>query len=52
MARWNFFLKTARRRGISAALLAATPLDVLLQRYPHERRDYPSAGDECATQGA
>ena len=55
MARWNFFLETARPRAVRCAdaILrrggALTPLDGLLERYAEERRDDASAGDERAT---
>ena len=53
----DFVLETARPRAVSTALLrgaggAPAPLDVLLDRYPHECRDYASSGDERAMQRA
>jgi len=55
MARWNFFLETARPRAVRCAdaILrrggALTPLDGLLERYPHESRDDASPGNKGAT---
>lgn len=46
----EFHLETARPRTVSLALSrrgdAPAPLDVLLERYPYERRYDPSAGDK------
>jgi hypothetical protein len=56
MARWNFFLETPGLLPFLEDLMrrasAPAPLDVLLERYPHERCDDASAGDKRATERA